>query len=86
MATKVKREVTLPSVEHIRPNFVHVYGDVDLWFSYRTLIAFQKVGEPPVVSENCWGPTTGKHLNIIGKKDYRLPRAQFEAAYKAAVE
>ena len=58
-------------------------GVGEFWFSYRTLIAFQKKGCKQVVRENDWGPTTGKHLNAIdhGPKSERLPAAAFEAAY-----
>ena len=51
------------------------------WFSYKTLVALNVPGKGKVVSENLWGPTTGKHLNAIdrGDKASRLPRAAFEA-------
>lgn len=54
-------------------------GNLNLYFSYKTVIAFQN-GTGLRVSENCWGPTTGKHLNWIdkGNKKARLPREQFE--------
>lgn len=65
-------------------NWAHVRTPQgELWFSYRTLIAFQKKGCKQVMRENDWGPTTGKHLNTIdhGPKSERLPAAAFEAAY-----
>ena len=37
---------------------------VDVYFSYRTPVAFRAEGRL-VVRENTWGPTTGKHLNAI---------------------
>lgn len=60
-------------------------GDLDLYFSYKTVIAFCKAGAPRVVRANDWGPTTGHHLTSIdgGKKEAkakRLPSAEFEAA------
>lgn len=60
-------------------------GDLDLYFSYKTVIAFCKAGSPCVVRANDWGPTTGHHLTSIdgGKKEAkakRLPSADFEAA------
>lgn len=65
-----------------RPNFVVIeIGGLALWFSYNTLIAFQEPGEPVVVSENCWGPTTGKHLGMVpggNRKEERLYRDAFE--------
>lgn len=62
-------------------------GDVTLYFSYKTLVAFRAPGKGLVVSENVWGPTTGKHLNWIGgsKKD-RLSRTEFESQWKAVAE
>jgi len=54
-------------------------GDVTLYFSYETVVAFDAPGFGITVSENDWGPTTGKHLNaIMAQKDIRLPRKQFE--------
>ena len=51
-------------------------GNITLWFSYDTVVAF---GNPAVVSENLWGPTTGKHLNAINRDhSTRLPRDEFE--------
>lgn len=54
-------------------------GSLNLYFSYKTCIAFEN-GRGLKVSENVWGPTTGKHLNWLdsGNKKKRLPRAQFE--------
>jgi hypothetical protein len=50
-----------------RPNFTEVeLGDVTIWFSYRTPIAFMAPGHGKMVRENDWGPTTGKHLNYVG--------------------
>ena len=54
-------------------------GELTLWFSYRTLIAYQIRGRR-CVSENLWGATTGKHLNAIdgGDKKSRCARPLFE--------
>jgi hypothetical protein len=54
-------------------------GEVEIWFSYETPIAFRLAGGPPIVSENVWGTATGKHLNLIdgGDKRARLPRDEF---------
>jgi len=54
-------------------------GDLTLYFSYRTVVAFEE-GFKMYVSENCWGPTTGKHLKWIddGCKKSRLKRDKFE--------
>ena len=39
-------------------------GGVDVYFSYKTVVAFRAEGHL-VVRQNVWGPTTGKHLNAI---------------------
>jgi hypothetical protein len=59
-------------------------GCIDLYFSYDTVVAFRAPRMGLVVSENCWGPTTGKHLNWIdgGYKSTRLPRDEFERQLK----
>lgn len=64
-----------------RPNFTNVtIGDVDLWFSYRTLIAFQTPETAGrIVRVNDWGPTTGKHLNQVATFALRVPSDTFEA-------
>lgn len=63
-----------------RPNYsVVTVGDLVLTFSYETVIAFYHPSTGWAVSENRWGPTTGKHLNYCpGRKSDRLPRAEFE--------
>ncbi len=49
--------------------------------SYNTIIAFEVDGMI-TARENDWGPTTGKHLNWISSKKYRLPSDKFEAELK----
>lgn len=63
-------------------------GDVALWFSYETLVAFQVPGSSPVVSENVWGTTTGKHLNAIdyGRRDTRVPYQRFTELVRTVLE
>jgi len=55
-------------------------GDMTLWFSYHTLIAFKMERGKIKVCENCWGSTTGKHLNYIdgGDDKNRIRRDLFE--------
>jgi hypothetical protein len=55
-------------------------GSLMLYFSYKTVIAFEDGHNDCQVSENLWGPTTGKHLNWIdgGDKKSRLKRDKFE--------
>ncbi len=56
------------------------------WFSYKTLIAFRKLGGDLVCRENDWGPTTGKHLNQIdyGDKKLRVDTEEFGRLYQEA--
>ena|SRR5690348_3870289 len=66
-----------------------VFTDADgnsFWFSYKTLVAFQRWNDSLVVRQNDWSTTTGKHLNAIdgGNKKARLSAVQFEAAFKRA--
>lgn len=56
-----------------------------LWFSYSTCIAFYTPKTGNVVSQNNWGPTTGKHFGEIDDntkeaKKARLPYSDFQAA------
>lgn len=66
-----------------RPNFTIVtVGDVQLAFSYKTIVGFNAIdGRGWVVSENLWGNTTGKHLNYLDDRgaNFRVPREEFEA-------
>ena len=64
---------------------------VDVYFSYRTPVAFRTPSTGLVVSENCWSVTTGKHLNWIdgGSRDAkreRVSRDEFERLYAEHVE
>ena len=40
-------------------------NNVDYYFSYKTLVAFNHKSTGLVIRENLWGNTTGKHLNWI---------------------
>lgn len=62
-----------------RPNYCIVsIGDIDLYFSYQTIIAFAKPGVGIIGRKNEWGPTTGKHLNLAGPFRERLDGDEFE--------
>jgi hypothetical protein len=57
-------------------------GELRVWFSYKTPVAFL-VGSTRWVRQNRWGPTTGKHINAIDGGDRqakaaRIPTHQFE--------
>jgi len=62
-------------------------GAVDVFFSYRTPVAYSLDGAPPVVRRNEWGPTTGKHLNAIddGDKRSRVDVDTFQTGLRAAL-
>ena len=55
---------------------------IDLYFSYKTLVAFRGP-EGLVVHENDWGPITGKHLNWIddGDKKSRVSDKEFNRLF-----
>lgn len=56
-------------------------GNIIVWFSYKTPIAF-KVGDRFVIRQNEWGTTTGKHLNAIDTdKKKRVDGKTFEKLY-----
>lgn len=55
-------------------------GDfLSIFFSYDTVVAFQSPSTGTIVMENQWGPTTGKHLNLIdnGDKKNRVKCSNF---------
>ena len=44
---------------------------------------FVNLDDEVYISENCWGATTGKHLNFIDRdKSKRLPRWEFEELFQ----
>lgn len=56
---------------HIQSNFYSVdIKDITIYFSYQTPIAFKDCGQL-FISNNEWGTTTGKHLNIINR-DHKI--------------
>lgn len=71
-----------------RANFTQMnVGDLTVWYSYSTPIAFL-TGDmlDPILSENLWSNTTGKHLNYVSTdKTLRQPRVAFEAALNVAL-
>ena len=59
-----------------------IFGEVVLYFSYKTLIAFED-NEGLTISKNEWSKTTGKHLNSINTdKDKRIDQEQFEIKFR----
>lgn len=55
-------------------------GPLVLYYSYKTCVAFRAPGCGLVVTENYWGPTTGKHLKWIdgGNKGRRVNEEEFD--------
>lgn len=65
-------------------------GDLTIWFSYETPIAFRVIGQPTIVRQNVWSTTTGKHLNRIDggdkiAKERRVDSETFNRLLAAAV-
>jgi hypothetical protein len=82
--------MSIPTISHPtdRPNFTRVSaGGITYWFSYRTVIAFQRDNQL-VVRKNMWGPTTGKHLNYIddGARSKRVDTHEFYKLLSEAEE
>ena len=62
-------------------------GNVTLWFSYNTVVAFSD-GYGRKVCENVWGAITGKHLDWIdgGNKKSRISSEEFDKQLKWMLE
>lgn len=55
-----------------------IIGNLTLYFSYETVIAFDSPYSGFVISKNVWSTTTGRHLNEINSlKHNRIPHAEF---------
>ena len=70
-------------LNQIKPNFTEIIlGEyLTVYFSYKTIIAFE-VNNELTISENEWGPTTGKHLNYINTdKTKRVPHENVEKLF-----
>lgn len=54
-------------------------GELDIYSSYDTVIAFRTPSGGLVIRQNDWSTTTGKHLNWINNdKSIRISGADFE--------
>jgi len=62
-------------------------GDLDIYFSYRTPVAFRCPSKGLVVRQNDFSVTTGKHLNWIdgGDKKGRVEGSVFEESLSSLV-
>lgn len=75
------------SGEYRGPTMLVEVGEIRLWYSYETIVAFAAPGYGKVVSENIWSKTTGKHLNWIDPyKDSRTPNEEFERLKREMLE
>jgi hypothetical protein len=52
-------------------------GQVKVLFSYRTPVAFHD-GRRWYARENNWGPTTGRHINLVARDRERIQGDLFE--------
>ena len=54
-------------------------GNLSVYFSYKTPVAFSHPKTGLVIRKNDWGTTTGKHLNwICNDKSKRISGEEFE--------
>ena len=61
-------------------------GNLDIYFSYNTAVAFEDSQANQVISQNQWSTTTGKHLSIINKDvSDRIPYEQFTKELEKAI-
>lgn len=62
--------------------------DLQLFYSYDTIVAFNHPSTGMVVSENRWSVTTGRHLNWIdyGAKGRRIHGYEFDLKLKTLLE
>lgn len=64
-------------------------GNLSVWYSYQTPVAYRVAGAPIVVRRNDWGPTTGRHIREIETAESasgeRIDGATFERQLAALV-
>lgn len=60
-------------------------GSITLYYSYDTIIGFCTPNTGLCVTENVWGSTTGRHLNMISEKEDRIPRDEFKKRLESIV-
>ena len=62
-------------------------GDITVYFSYQTPVAFHSYRHGLVCLKNQWGTTTGKHLNLI-EPDHkkRIDQETFDRLFQEAME
>ena len=60
-------------------------GDIELFYSYETIVAYRDSKDGLVCSKNVWTNTTGKHLNWIAEKKDRVDNSTFNQMLDAAI-
>lgn len=74
--------MTLPEIiQHDSPTLKEIrIGDLDIFYSYTTPVAYRYPGKGLRVAKNIWSNTTGRHLNMIGgQKEDRINHADLLA-------
>lgn len=51
-------------------------GEIELYYSYETIVAYSDIKDGLVCSLNSWGVTTGKHLNWIEQDKKKRKNSQ----------
>jgi hypothetical protein len=70
--------VELKNLGTVNKNYVSV-GEIELWFSYETCVAFRHSSTGFVCRKNDWSVTTGKFLNeLCPDKEARISGDEFE--------
>ena len=62
-------------------------GNLEVYFSYETPVAFCHPSTGLIIRQNAWGPTTGKHLNWIDSdKSKRISGKEFKQKLNKILE
>lgn len=79
----INDKITIDTYARGDNNRVVTIGNLKLWFSYNTVIAFEIGDNGTIVSENVFSQTTGEHINAIqSDKAERFERLEFESRLK----
>ena len=77
-------KITIDTYARGDNNKVVIIGDLKLYFSYQTVIAFEVVDNGIIISENVFSQTTGAHINAIEPdKTKHINRKEFESMLDA---
>lgn len=78
-------KISLENLGTVNKNLVTI-GNLKLWFSYETIVAFN-LGGKLCCRVNDWGPTTGKLINEIEPdKKRRWKSKEFELELKETLK